>query len=602
MGRAVEAGGEAEGRTASSSRVLVVSASMGEGHDGAARELVRRLARLGHEATMVDFLDAPPLKIGALTRVAYRFQLRRAPWSYDVTYKLWPKFPLLCRAFTVVLTVLTGRQQLRWIREFKPDVVVTTYPLASLVLGRMRLQRRVTIPAVTFVTDFAVHPLWVHPGIDLTLCVHSQAATVATERTGRHARAPGPMVAERFRNERADRQRMRTRLGLGPDDRAVLVVAGSWGVGEVGQAFDTIGTSGRYTPIAVCGRNESLQEGLAQRPHGIALGWTDDMPALMAACDVLVQNGGGLTCMEAFAVGLPVVTYLPLPGHGRDNGDEMERAGVAAYVRTAGELLPVLDQVTSLAGRRQIAAANAMFNGDAATDVAALVHQEQSVGARTAPRRPRRYRGLAAATAAVAMVWSTLTIGVGTAAAHGIGTARPERAGNQVYLGVRPGARSVADPAFAARLAGSGITAIIDGAVADDDPEGIKRLTDARIDIANGGRGDHHDRLRVGRARADVLRSCRSLQSVDNKACHTFVANRRVDGFDLASARLSHQRVLAPPTQLIPEHLPTHFEAGHIYVLDGRALDPETINRIVRTVLQTSTSDGLTVAPYAALR
>jgi UDP-N-acetylglucosamine:LPS N-acetylglucosamine transferase len=34
------------------------------------------------------------------------------------------------------------------------------------------------------------------------------------------------------------------------------------------------------------------------------IGWTDQMPALMSASDAPVENAGGLTCMEAFAVGL----------------------------------------------------------------------------------------------------------------------------------------------------------------------------------------------------------------------------------------------------------------------------------------------------------
>ncbi|MEE3921714.1 hypothetical protein V2I01_36055 [Micromonospora sp. BRA006-A] len=40
------------------------------------------------------------------------------------------------------------------------------------------------------------------------------------------------------------------------------------------------------------------------------------MPALMRAVDVMVENAGGLTCQEALAAGLPVVTYRPIAGHG----------------------------------------------------------------------------------------------------------------------------------------------------------------------------------------------------------------------------------------------------------------------------------------------
>jgi len=60
------------------------------------------------------------------------------------------------------------------------------------------------------------------------------------------------------------------------------------------------------------------------RPRiGTVIGLDDDMPSLMVAADALVENAGGLTCMEAFATGLPVITYLPIAGHGKDKrGDD----------------------------------------------------------------------------------------------------------------------------------------------------------------------------------------------------------------------------------------------------------------------------------------
>ena len=66
------------------------------------------------------------------------------------------------------------------------------------------------------------------------------------------------------------------------------------------------------------------------------------MPALMAACDVLVANAGGLTCLEAFAAGLPVVMFDPLPGHGEDNSRHMERAGMVTGTATARDLCDLL--------------------------------------------------------------------------------------------------------------------------------------------------------------------------------------------------------------------------------------------------------------------
>src|SRR5205814_7781677 len=136
--------------------------------------------------------------------------------------------------------------------------------------------------------------------------------------------------------------------------------------------FDTILASGRYTPVAVCGNNERLRRTLAARSGGHVIGWTDEMPLLMAAADALVQNAGGLTCMEAFAARLPVVSFEAIAGHGKDNAEHMAEAGVAEYARAEAELLPALGRATSLAGRALTNRARAMFAGDAATDIVAL--------------------------------------------------------------------------------------------------------------------------------------------------------------------------------------------------------------------------------------
>jgi len=582
-------------------RVLVVSASMGEGHDGAARELALRLEARGHTTRTVDFLDAAPLGIGALTRSSYELQLRKAPWTYQFTYRLWQVIPFLCRPFALLVSFLTARCQLRWIADFQPDVIVTTYNLSSLVLARLRRRGRVRVPVVTYVTDFDVHPLWLAKGIDLALCVHPASVAIARRRTGGPARAVGPLVAEPFRSSASptEREALRAELGLGPDDLGVLVVAGSWGVGEIDRTFDTLVASGRYTPIAACGRNEDLRAALAERPQGRAIGWTDEMPALMAACDVLVQNAGGLTCMEAFAVGLPVVTYLPIPGHGRQNGQDMDRAGVAAYARSSDELVPTLDRVTSLAGRRQVAAARAMFNGDASDDITTELEPARTRSAVPSRRVVGGKRVVAAAFSLVAG-WSAFTVGVSAAAAQGIGVARPQRHSHEVFIGIRLGSSSLADPDLAASMAGTGITAIVDGTSAGHDPAGVRRLSDAGVDIANGGWG-HRNGAHWSRAKADVVRACRSIHSANGEPCHNFVPLRRVDGFDLASARFAHQKVVTNVALLLPDRVPG-LRPGHIYVLDARFLDAATVERTIAALRPASAAQHLTVGPLADLR
>src|SRR5256885_11366640 len=103
-------------------RVRVVSASRGGGHDGAGRELLRRLRDRGHHAQMVDFLDAFPLRAGWLVRFGYWLELRYAPWSYEATYRLWYRSRLIFQPLGALINLLTRRRILRWVREAKADV------------------------------------------------------------------------------------------------------------------------------------------------------------------------------------------------------------------------------------------------------------------------------------------------------------------------------------------------------------------------------------------------------------------------------------------------------------------------------------------------
>jgi hypothetical protein len=62
--------------------IVIVSASIGAGHDGAARELGRRLTADGFAMTRHDFLDLLTPGSGTALRGTYARQLRYAPRSW----------------------------------------------------------------------------------------------------------------------------------------------------------------------------------------------------------------------------------------------------------------------------------------------------------------------------------------------------------------------------------------------------------------------------------------------------------------------------------------------------------------------------------------
>jgi UDP-N-acetylglucosamine:LPS N-acetylglucosamine transferase len=225
------------------------------------------------------------------------------------------------------------------------DLVISTHPFASQALGRLRAGERLGVPAVTYLTDAAVHPLWVHPAIDLHLALHAVAAGQARA-LGGTTTVIAPLVPRACHDAPSETPwELRARLGLPVEDDLALVVGGSHGIGDLEAAAADLLATGLARPVVVCGHHDALRRRLALLPGVIALGWRDDMPDLIRASTVVVQNAGGFTSLESRAAGVPVVSYRCLPGHGTANAAALEVAGLVPWARSPAELREVVARV-----------------------------------------------------------------------------------------------------------------------------------------------------------------------------------------------------------------------------------------------------------------
>ncbi len=566
---------------------------MGAGHDGAARTLAEQLRAAGHVAEVKDFLRSGPLRIGSALRLGYEFELRHVPSAYDATYRLWYRVPWLCPAVAWLVTIVTRRRVMRWIDHFDPWVVVSTYPLSTLCLGRLRRSGRLLIPAVNFITDFGVHPLWVHRGVDFNLAIHDLPAEVAARRTGRQSIFTGPAVSPRFDPAvLPGREEARLRFGIGPGQRAVLVVAGSWGVGNVAETYSAIARDGRFLPVVVCGRDDRLRRhvtALAEKAGcpSLILGWTEDMPALMAACDALVENAGGLTSLEAMRVGLPVVSFDPIAGHGVENTLAMDAAGVARLAGDPAALASALAEMTAPGPARdtQVARARAMFRSppaDAVLEAAAVPVVEPSAARRGVGMA---FRTAVSGIAVAAVAWAGLTTGVAMATEAGAGVAQPARSPIPVaYVGVRLTAEEVADPAVAADLRRMNVTAVVDEATAEAAAPAVRSLVSQGVTVANGGVGALNgvkpdDRLPWQLAARDVWAGRQISELIDAPITQA-VPGRHLNAWDLVDCGHAHTSLVVPNHVLhvFPATTtPIRVAARNIYLVDGLGATPQQL-------------------------
>jgi processive 1,2-diacylglycerol beta-glucosyltransferase len=326
-------------------RVLILSADVGEGHAAAARALAQQIKDSPQpaEVTVIDGLRAMGHVLRPVVEDGYRVQLRFIPWSYTIVYWLLEHVAPIRWSARKLLCLFGSRPLARTIAEHEPDVIVSTYPAVTVVLARLRRRGEVDCPTIATITDLTGLFFWAQPGIDMHLVMYGESMSSVESIAGRGSvKLVRPLISAEFLEPRCPTDSRRA-LGLPEDGRMVVVSGGGWGVGDIAGAVAEFVKVPEVTSIVcLAGRNEQLQRRLedvfADEGRVHVYGFTDQMPSILAAADVLVHSTGGVTCLEARAAGTPVVSYgLPV-GHARLNTREMAALDLVRLANDTDEL------------------------------------------------------------------------------------------------------------------------------------------------------------------------------------------------------------------------------------------------------------------------
>jgi processive 1,2-diacylglycerol beta-glucosyltransferase len=338
-------------------RVLILSAAIGEGHDLPARIVASDVADLAPAANVeiVDGLAVMGWPLNAVIVGGSPFHSKWGNRIFDVEYWLVTHFAPTRRLAGWFLYTLGGRRLMRLIEAERPDVIVSTYPGVTEVLGRLRRRGKLKVPAASAITDLAALRYWSHPGIDLHLVTHPESIEEV------HAIAPGTRVvpvrglnSPEFLLPR-DRDDARRDLGFPSDAKIVVVSGGGWAVGDLAGSVEAVLELPDAMAVVLCGRNEEVRVGLQTHFQGDARvqvwGFTDRMSDLFTAADALVHSTAGLTVLEAHVRGCPTISYGWGRAHIRTNNQAFTRFGLAEVAPNRATLRAALGR--ALARRRE---------------------------------------------------------------------------------------------------------------------------------------------------------------------------------------------------------------------------------------------------------
>lgn len=333
-------------------RVLILTASVGEGHDRPAQTLADqlRLEQPDVEVVIEDALLAMGRVVAVISKDAARVVFHRFQWLWDFGYWLLAANPATRELAQRAITRAGGPGVVRLLDRVEPDVVVSVYPNATEVLGRLKRSGRLGTPVVAAITDLAAMHYWASRGCDVHLVTHPESIPEVRSVIG----PEGPVACVHgftlpvFREPRRPED-AREYLGLPRDGKVVLVSGGGWGVGDIaGAVAEALELDEVSAVVCLCGRNETLRDLVARRFADDARVWvegfTEEMSEWMAAADALVHSTGGLTVLEALMRGCPAISYGWGRGHLRVNNRAFREFGLADTVERQTELRDALER------------------------------------------------------------------------------------------------------------------------------------------------------------------------------------------------------------------------------------------------------------------
>jgi len=322
-------------------KLLILSASAGNGHVSAAKALLAVAISRGIDAHHEDVLDHTGEAFRRWYAGGYETLVRRNPRLWGYLYWRSDRAGLAFRAQTRLDNHFSRRLE-PLIADQRPDWILCTHSLPQPWLAKVRI--RYGFRAAVCVTDLYPHRMWLRGRPDRYFLPTESSRDELVHRIPWSA--PISFVTG-----------MPVHPAFFPADLApsgqILLTAGGISGGPILAVADALASLGAELTV-VTGRNEALRQALDQRfaetsvkvRGQISL---EEMAEQMRQATVLVGKPGGLTTFEALTSGLPMVVYSPMliPGQEEENARFLSQSGSGVV---AGNLDALRSAVAEILG------------------------------------------------------------------------------------------------------------------------------------------------------------------------------------------------------------------------------------------------------------
>ena len=301
-------------------KILILTAGFGEGHNSAALNLQRALK------PRATTLCADPCALGApwVTRQLqnlYRKITTHAPWLWRKIYDSTERQDFSKKRLPFMRKPEKKLREL--ILEFKPDAILSTYPLYPYFIERIFNQGITRVPVFTVVTDsIAINAAWRKAPTDFWLVTdqHTKDALSQQGLPEHQIIDTGFPVDPHF----ADLQPVSSDHTLKPLRILYFPTPKKPHVRRVSrELLESTGPDSELTIVLgkhlrkIHRRAKEIEE---QYPGRVTIkGWSKKVPELLNSHHLVVGKAGGATVHEALAAECPMLIHHLVPGQEEGN-------------------------------------------------------------------------------------------------------------------------------------------------------------------------------------------------------------------------------------------------------------------------------------------
>lgn len=339
----------------SGKNILVVTASMGSGHNKAANAVAEAIKRKYpvNKINVIDFMSTETAYFNSLVKDIYLKMLDHTPSVYEFFYKFTSDST---KGSTIqsVFAHAMKKDMRELIKKYEADMVICTHPFPCAAASYLKQTGEINIPLITVMTDFCVHQFWLYKNIDIYFTANDLLKKEMVNQGLLEERifVTGIPVGYNFRVD-YNRDDLLEKFKLEKDKPVALIMGGGLGLGGVKNALCQLERLKKDIQILVItGANVALwsemNEYAQHSKHKIFVwGYSHNIQEFMSVATFLISKPGALTISEALTRELPMILHDPIPGPEVDNAKFVSDNGAAIWVKHQDTLDAVVREVLS---------------------------------------------------------------------------------------------------------------------------------------------------------------------------------------------------------------------------------------------------------------